>query len=239
MLTKAVRRSSKRQRENMRTIVLNEDFRAVSRPESHGRSFIPYCLECPKLRIVRRIGIMNNLLPACSYQLANPYDGFILPSDLLTVLVSWIEEATSLASHGMPAHSFQLVIDGHSEESMVGWNLLKYAAATQEALLRQCRANGKQPRARPAPIDYDCAFTGPWSLPAGFAQMIRDIADGKSTVQYDGDVGELWDPEEFYLGREAWTELEWEVEWEGQMTRFIPTKGWPSISRKYCHESQD
>jgi hypothetical protein len=61
-------------------------------------------------------------------------------------IIPWTEEAVVfLPSCGMPARSFQLVIDGTTRESSELWEHLKYAAATQEALIKQCHLTATPP----------------------------------------------------------------------------------------------
>jgi hypothetical protein len=80
-----------------------------------------------------------------------------------------------LPSSGMPARSFKLVIDGRmAQEFSEVWKVLKYAAATQEARLQWCQLREVHPV--PPPLIPD--FGDFWSLPAGFAQIIRDIMQG-------------------------------------------------------------
>ncbi|KAI4630682.1 hypothetical protein J4E80_001620 [Alternaria sp. BMP 0032] len=156
------------------------------------------------------------------------------------VMVPWIEETLFLASYGMPVHSFQLRIDGRGIEAAEAWNLLKYVAATQEALLRQRKASGGPLEPRPAPLQYADCLLGVWSLPGGFARMIRDIAERKSMVYYDGEVGELWDEEEFFQQRKDWTDDDWEEDWRVKVTftEAITTDCWPSIFYKYSNQSE-
>ena len=37
--------------------------------------------------------------------------------------------------------------------------------------------------------------------------------EGHSVIRFNGDVGELWDDETFYLEREAWTDDQWCQDW--------------------------
>jgi hypothetical protein len=106
--------------------------------------------------------------------------------------VLWIEEALLLESYGMPRDSFQLVLNGRRDNKTV-WRMLKFIAATQEALVEQYNLIGMRPPQRPLYPNYD----DPWSFPVGFANIIRDIAEGNSVIRYDGNVGELWDKDEF------------------------------------------
>ena len=98
-------------------------------------------------------------------------------------------------------------------------------------------------------ISSEC-FNGmiPWiedaiSLPAhgmpenAFAQMIRDIAERESIVRYDGDVGELWDRDQFFSERKAWTEDQWVTDWD-KMVRAIFTDRWRYIANKYSVEPE-
>jgi hypothetical protein len=127
-----------------------------------------------------------------SEQVAHGYQ-----SQYASAFFAWIEEALMLASSGMPANSFNLVIEGATWESLEVWNALKFAAATQEARLRQCRFSRTLPMLRPLQPDYRAS----WSLPIGFAKTIREIVECNSTVQFDRDVGELWNEEAFYSER--------------------------------------
>lgn len=201
---------------NLRTIVLNEDFKAVSRPELHARGLIPFCIQNPHLRIERRIGLFTNLLPQGFYCSHGSNTGFpwLLTGMCFRVMIPWIEEALALSSLGMPIHSFTLVIDGSTEEASKIWNLLKYAAATQEAQLEQRRLNGASTPSRPLVLEYNSS----WDLPADFAKTIRDIVEGTSVVRFDGDVGELWDAEVFFHERRNWGQEQWDRAWFHEVT---------------------
>ena len=214
-------------------MTLHENFKAVGRPECHARGFIPFCLENPELRIIRHISLLDSLLPVGAEWSANPRDIWLLSSECLAAMVPWIEEAVSLPAYGMPENAFELVIDGNQRESTEAWEVLKAAAAMQEAMLRQCRASGTQPKPRPLPPRYSHPTLAPWSLPVGFAQVIRDIAEGKSIVRYDGDVGELWDRDQFFLKRKAWTEDQWIRDWSKMVDRGISTNCWRYIADRY------
>jgi len=221
----------------VRTLFVDEDFKAVSRPASHARGFIPFCLEHPNIRIVRHISILKNLLPAQSFSSTTRQRTGIDGSDCLLAIVPWIEETVSLTSHGMPARAFQLLVEGQDRESAEVWKLLKFAAATQEARIKQCKASETLPEPRRVPPEY---YDDPWSLPMGFAQMVRDIVGRKSMVHYNGEVGELWDEDEFFSRRQNWTEDDWITEWQEEVwhTEIITTDRWPSICNKYSNLSE-
>jgi hypothetical protein len=61
---------------------------------------------------------------------------FITGSEMLNAIVSWIKETLNLPAHGMPMNAFHLFIDGSSRESVEVWEILKNAAAMQDAMLK-------------------------------------------------------------------------------------------------------
>lgn len=217
-------------------MTLHETFKAIGQPECHARGFIPFCLDNPKLHIIRRIILLDTFLPSGGMP-AEVRETWILTCECLEVMVPWIEEAVSLPAHGMPKDAFELVIDGTARESSEAWEIIKDAAAMQEARLRQCRVSGTKPEPRPSRPDYS-GYGAFWSLPIDFAQMIRDITQGKSNVRYDGDVGELWDQDQFFSKRKAWTQHQWVSDWEKTVNRHISTGRWRYIANRYSVRPQ-
>ena len=185
------------------------------------------------LHIIRHISLLDTLLPVGAKGTPGPRHTWILSSECLEAIIPWIEDAVSLPAHGMPKNAFELVIDGNARESSEAWEILKSAAAIQEAMHRQCRMFGIRPKPRPLPLMYCHPALAPWSLPVGFAQMIRDIAEGESIVRYDGDVGELWNRDQFFSERKAWTEDQWVTDWDETVNGGISTNCWRHITEKY------
>lgn len=216
----------------MRTIVLNEDFKAVSRSECHAEGLIPFCRENPELRVERRISLVANVFPEefqCPVARESMFQ-WLFVQDCFRLLIPWIEEALSLSSRGMPPRSFTLVIDGSTQETSEMWRLLLYAAATQEARLEQCRLNGTDLHPRPL-LRYYEDF---WSLPSNFAETIRDIVAGTSVVKYEGEMHEPWDQDVFSFERRDWTEEQWYNDWEINVLRQqIPSKFYVDGALRY------
>jgi hypothetical protein len=234
LLTILVQRSSKARIRNMRTVILKETFKAVSRPECHARGLIPLCVEHPALRIETHISLPTNLFPLTTQFETPPACPWIVGSDCLGGIVPWIEEAvTWLPSYGMPPHSFKLIIDGTIREFAVFWERLRYTAGTEEAILKQCELNSTTAPRRSLSSSYSDPARAPWDLPVGFAQMIRDIAEGYSVVQYDGDLCELWDKEEFFLERKDWTIGQWKKDWTLKVQCCISTDFWNYVDETY------
>lgn len=218
----------------MRNIVLKEDFAAVAHPVCHVQGLVPFCVENPKLRIERHVGLLSNLLLDGYGTIYNSYGDFIMGTECLAVMVAWIEEAASLLTYGMPQSSFQLVIEGATRESSEAWELLKFAAATHEARLELCRRANKDPPPRPNDPRYFNEVDGCWNLPIGFSQTIRDIMNGTWIIRYDGDVGEIWDQDMFLIERADWTQRQWEMDWEEKLLYYSSeTSFWSQVPHRY------
>ena len=215
----------KERRCNLRSIVLNEDVKAVSRSECHARGLIPFCLENFSLLIKRHIGLLTNLLPVESSEISIDRCAYILTVYCFEALVPWIEDALLLPLHGMPEQSFQLLVDGVARESKEFWHMLKYAAATQEARHRQLLLNGIPLPPRITPPNYHSIYAV-FSLPVDFAQSIRDIAQENSLVRYNRDANELWDLEAFCFESRNWTLEQWESDWEEKISLIIASRFW-------------
>ncbi|KAI4658981.1 uncharacterized protein J4E79_006741 [Alternaria viburni] len=224
---------------NLRKLVLHEDFKSMPRSVCHVRGLIPLCQANSKLRIERHIDLLANLLP-----LGHPdslYAGYdsIAGSDVLDATIPWLMEVYLLHTHGMPAGSFRLVIDGHSRESLEAWNILKYAAAMQEAMLEQCRVKNTDPTSRLFDRRFLCRVGLPWHLPDGFSDTIRAVIDGTINITFTGDVGEMWDQDTFFFKRRDWTVNEWEEEWKDEVwIKEISTDYWKRINARYQIDPQ-
>ena len=187
----------------MRTIILNETPKAVSRPECHARGFIPFCLENSKLRIERRISLTADFLPFDNWTSQWHMRG------LFQAIFPWIEAALELPTLGMSTHSFALVIDGTTPGASEAWKVLKYAAALQEAHLVHIQPNLiEQP-----PLSFIPHFETCWAFPDNFSKLIREITEGRLVVRFDGDAGEVWDFDVFLFERRNWTPDQWDEEW--------------------------
>ncbi|KAI4946872.1 hypothetical protein J4E91_007044 [Alternaria rosae] len=102
----------------------------------------------------------------------------------------------------MPPNAFQLIIDGSTKEAIHSFELIKYAAAIQEAMLMQAQLNGVQPTTwLQDPRTYD-RFPLPWHLPADFPETVRSS---------------LWDPDTMFVERKDWVETDWLKEWDDKI----------------------
>ncbi|KAM0214106.1 hypothetical protein ACHAPQ_011360 [Fusarium lateritium] len=123
-----IRRLSLRQRLNMRNVKLIEDKLSVNKPAIHCSGLIPLCQENPNLRIQCRLMLsqaLSSFRPNAwgrsdfdnvwnaQRRLEGPErQRWVSPCCLTSDLLSWIAEASRLPTHGMPAKSYTLVLDG-------------------------------------------------------------------------------------------------------------------------------
>ncbi|EOA83864.1 uncharacterized protein SETTUDRAFT_32880 [Exserohilum turcica Et28A] len=99
------------QRSFLRTIILDENEKAVYNPERHAEELIKFCQENAQMRVERRVGLWDHIFPSrwgadlrgdwwnCTYFFA---------IDLFVPIVEWITEAENLSALGMPSNSYTL-----------------------------------------------------------------------------------------------------------------------------------
>ena len=188
---------------------------SLLRPACHVRGLRPFCKSNPALRVERHIALLSNVLPQ-EYYLGsiNPY---ILGSNCVFPFILWIGETLSLSTYSMPPNAFQLIIDGSTKEAIHSFELIKYAAAIQEAMLMQAQLNGMQPTTwLQDPRTYD-RFPLPWHLPADFPETVRSIMNDTSNIRFMGPVGSLWDPDTMFVERKDWVETDRLKEWDDKI----------------------
>jgi len=132
----------------MRRLVLREDLKSVSNPQSHALGLVSLCKENPRLRIERRIGLWSNIYPLGWSKIrtaafddpdwvdgSNPEHLYHAGTSLGCVLKSlapWIQEANTLYSV-MPSEAFTVVLEGSSSHTSSVWEGIKQVAALQGA----------------------------------------------------------------------------------------------------------
>jgi len=192
------------------------------------------CQANPQLRIERHINLLANLLPTGHPDRHCGGASAIAGFQIIDAVVPWFSEILLLRAHGMPEGSFRLFIDGHSRESLEAWDILKYAAAMQEAMLKQCRVNNTCPTSRLFDRRFLCRIRLPWHLPDGFSDIIRAVISGTINITFTGEVGEVWDQDAFFFKRRTWTVDEWAQEWRDEVqTKGIQTDYWKRTNARY------
>ncbi|KAI4715118.1 hypothetical protein J4E89_000804 [Alternaria sp. Ai002NY15] len=212
----------------MRNLVLHEDHESVAWPECHGQGLIPFCQENSDLHLERRISLWRTILPAasmslCELQSQTLEDMQQWKLDRLTAnmisqghwgdngVAAWIMEALALASLGMPAGAFNLVIDGMPtpETSAQVFNVLQRDAAWQSAY-QQCV---KTPDSQSCQLNWIMVRENAAFIMRGFPEALQEICSGKSLVRCNFDTGYAHDVDQIVAQGRTWTLIEWRKNW--------------------------
>ncbi|KAK6213458.1 hypothetical protein QIS74_09460 [Colletotrichum tabaci] len=206
---------------HLRKIVLHEDHESVVHPQRHALGLIPFCQRNPRLFVQRRVDLWKNalqhdsrwnMIPMARYmdKFHLPSDWGIISSDVSHIIHGWVKEALALAPAGMPANSFSLIFDGQPIPHLatqifqstlqrdVTWQL-----AWEESVRRGIIAE--------PPLFRGEAWSDwyPGYYFRGFPQAMKDIADQKSVVQCNFDVGEPWNVERMVQDHMDWNAQKW------------------------------
>ncbi|KAF6814913.1 hypothetical protein CPLU01_14276 [Colletotrichum plurivorum] len=219
-------------RADLRSIVLNEDHESVAKPQCHVLGLIPFCQENTLLRVERRVSLWNNAFLRDRRYYKHPEDRYqpdlrmrpwALDAGQITRNIGQcIVEALALGPAGMPPSSFTMLLDGQpvpQQCAQIFQLTIQRDASWQAAWIeslnrgilpelswfdRRCHTSGRA-------MVHVCVYPGYKyeCLP----QALRDIADNKSTVRCNFDVGEPWDVEKIIHEHRSWTLEKWAEEW--------------------------
>jgi hypothetical protein len=204
-------------------VLLDEDFKSSARPECHAIGLVPFCLENPRLRIVRRVDLWRTVLQPPRWQWYK-YPASLHPEDSYRQAMGpwkipcrfklWADEMASIITYGMPADSFSLVFSGPEDSCQEAFKVLKYAAEWSSAYKQQFYPG--------FPVDsileeFNCwehtqlrpmeTLGEPWNPQARpnfhslyhvsdhYITTIRKIIQGDSLIHFDRFEGGSWDPE--------------------------------------------
>ncbi|KAK1839432.1 hypothetical protein CCHR01_17941 [Colletotrichum chrysophilum] len=220
-------------RAHLRNIILNEDREAVSQPACHVQGLIPFCKENPLLRIERRCSLWGNVfrpdwLSGDPDSRVDPEwvpDPKLRSNQVSRNVATWIMEALALEHHGMPHGAFSLLLDGGPAPQLceeifqtvvqrdVAWQLARDESRRRGYLPARTwiERNGEHPWRwssyfRPAESDLGYMYEG-------FPRAMRDVAEKKSVVRCNFDVGVPWDVERIVEERRGRGEQEWNEDW--------------------------
>ncbi|KAF4850444.1 hypothetical protein CGCSCA4_v003903 [Colletotrichum siamense] len=220
-------------RAHLRNIILNEDREAVSQPACHVQGLIPFCKENPLLRIERRCSLWGNVFrpdwlsgdPDSRVDPESVPDPKLRSNQVSRNVATWIMEALALEHHGMPHGAFSLLLDGGPAPQLceeifqavvqrdVAWQLARDESRRRGYLPARTwiERNGEHPwrrssHYRPAESDHGYIYEG-------FPRAMRDVAEKKSVVRCNFDVGVPWDVERIVEERRGRGEQEWNEDW--------------------------
>ncbi|KAF2825632.1 hypothetical protein CC86DRAFT_394549 [Ophiobolus disseminans] len=128
-------------RGQIRHVILKEDYESAAQPACHGRGFIPFCLENPKLRVERIVSLWQNAFPARrkrGYHYGSvesmdiPAPDYLKSNKLFSRAITkfvgeLVVECLLLSSLGMPECSFTLMLDSNPipEATTAPFNVLQ------------------------------------------------------------------------------------------------------------------
>ncbi|KAK2730779.1 hypothetical protein CKAH01_09402 [Colletotrichum kahawae] len=233
-------------RMQLRKIIVHEDRTPVGHPARHAQGLIPFCQENPLLVVERRVDLWRNAIqsePHHRRDVSHPMDAYhtyrrdwvIESQGFSESILSWIVEALALAPAGMPVKSFSLIPDAEPASHLMTQMfqaIVQHDAAWQQAWDESVkRGIIKEPswlggRWR---IDWYPSYTVK-HLP----QALRDIAEEKSVVRCNFDIGEPWDFERFVREHKGWSHANWARGWGKEHERKnweteSPLPSWKSI----------
>jgi hypothetical protein len=240
-------------------IVIREDKRGAAYPESHLRGLAPFIGENPHVRFELHVGFWTNLmhpvwLESMLYEQGDP--GSIHKLDALRPLADFLHEATTSFGSSPPTHALNIYIEGHLEESVSAWEMIKHAASLQEAL-EACDYMAQHQDIRLSEITvyqplqgyewhpgqrlectaFDRRFQLPCDLPDTFYSTIREITEGSTFIHFDGDAGSPWDAAREKVAKRAWTPQQFADDWFRNMgldgVLALPPGGVAAYMQKY------
>ncbi|VUC29268.1 unnamed protein product [Clonostachys rosea] len=208
----------------IQNILIYEDYRSVAFPECHALGLIPFCQENPSLRIIQRASLWGNiflsstdepswqkhLLAIFHCRIVDPPPADSLPlGEIIQTVAVWMSEAGILASMGMPASQFTLLMDGDpfpEKASEIFRKELQEAALLQETV-------SKAPR-----FGHWCSYVErvmDHFLFDDFPRLLADLSNNweSGMIQCNFNPGtSIGSPDEILATHPDWGWQEWEYE---------------------------
>ncbi|KAI4650329.1 uncharacterized protein J4E79_009598 [Alternaria viburni] len=205
-------------RKQIRRFDIDEDRRSKFFPMCHAKGFIPLWRENPKLRINRRVNLMNTIveearqphMKAWHRQHAHHADSRCCGSSKLKIkadkrtelktLWDWIAEVKALhAAFDIPKGVFGLIFysEASPEDTKKIVDVMQEAAAWQMALDKVAKS-GNAGNMHALGFNYSDYL---WD-PRGLAwQELQDISKGSSVIKCDFDMGQSVDPKDLSIDK--------------------------------------
>ncbi|KAE9961217.1 hypothetical protein EG328_004697 [Venturia inaequalis] len=220
---------------SVKHILLEEDRRSNTFPESHALGLIRYCQENDALRIERRIDIFSNIMSPGDHWFDGTvsYVGYNFPGGEISwenfvsgnlditrgfnmgicfrEMYDWLAQALLLESRGMPTKSFALTFAGLPRVQRSIWSMLKQVAVAQEHIQETyddvALSLNSESKATGWYYRRDCNDI--FLVPSSFAAIIRAIVAGKTFVQADTGSFESLDPQKQPKEHIGWSAHQW------------------------------
>ncbi|KAM0428829.1 hypothetical protein ACHAPT_006629 [Fusarium lateritium] len=200
----------------LRKVVLHEDHVAVAHPERHAQGLIPFCKENPRLRIERRVDMVNTVLsesalhsqfslPTSSRD--DPGNRYQLVSWILTPGVAgWLCWALAAVDAGMPADAFTLVLDAGPAADLCSDILQRvvHRDLAWQTALERCYAQGVL-QVPPSGV-HKYTFSGGSQ---NFQQAVEHLVNQTSVLRCNFNPGAFWNVDEILANHSWWNLSTW------------------------------
>lgn len=224
-------------RENIREILLIENRESISLPDSHGRGFIPFCQTYPQLKVERRASLWSNVFPIASHNLSSYLENdqslfdkgdeghlFLTrcyAEDMTKAMGTWIKEAETLVSLGMPHGCFTLVLDGDPvpELSSRAFHVIQRDVAWQTAL-DTCYARGILPQ--PSWLDRRLGTRG--FIYEGLPEAVRALSTNSPLIRTNFELPPPYDVEQLLEENRGWSAHYWDISWDSHKPKVFQTE---------------
>ncbi|RSL97650.1 hypothetical protein CDV31_012928 [Fusarium ambrosium] len=204
----------------LRKVVVHEDHVSVAHPQRHAQGLIPFCRENPRLRIERRVDVLNAIiqqtelsqlssLPTSSRD--DPNTRYHIRYSCITGAVAdWLLEGLATVDAGMPADAFTLVLDsGRATDlcSDIFQLAVQHGIAWQTALER-CHAIGIPWNTSQVIPEY--TFT---NAPQDLWQALEHLSNQTSVLRCNFHPGQPLDVEKIFNECSNWNIRKWQNCW--------------------------
>ncbi|KAM6527692.1 hypothetical protein FALCPG4_008741 [Fusarium falciforme] len=201
-------------------MVLYEDRVSVAYQERHARGLIPFCRENHRLRIERRVDVLNTVfqksslrnlmsLPISSQE--EPIIRYELGSHCIAETVAnWLLEGLATVDAGMPANAFTLVLDSGPAADLcsdVFHNVVHRRLAWQTALER-CYSQGIL--ANPSLDNPKYTFC---DVSQDLWPALEHLSNQTSVLRCNFNSGQPWSVDEIFEECRTWDIGKWRLAW--------------------------
>ncbi|CAN9397491.1 unnamed protein product [Alternaria alternata] len=193
---------STQNRAHIRNIELHEKHACIAYSECHARALIPYVVENPNLKVVRRVDLWNTVLASerlsrlethrCGFGRGRTPLEDMERMDVTRSVVPWLMEASALASMGMPIKSFSLIFEGETNTIQPVFDMLIEDAIWQDALQQWSGHGIVSSSAQRNGTGYRSYYC---YLFKGYPEMMKDVVNGTGLVSFEHCYAQGWDPE--------------------------------------------
>ncbi|EEU42371.1 uncharacterized protein NECHADRAFT_79869 [Fusarium vanettenii 77-13-4] len=202
----------------LRKMVVHEDHISIAHPERHAQGLIPFCKENPRLRIERRVDVLNtifqqaelgnlNSLPISSRDEPNNTRYQISYSCITEVVAHWLLGGLATVDAGMLANAFTLVLDSGRATNLcsdIFQRTVHHDLAWQTALER-CYAQG----ILPVPSQHIPEYTFA-KVPQDLWQALEHLSNQTSVLRCNFNPGQPHDVEAVFDECRTWDIHKWQ-----------------------------